>query len=203
MTQPYYTLDSYAAELSRALSTVDLKELDWVTRKIYGAKGNIYVCGNGGSAAIAEHLTCDCMKGVATETHQGHRLSVTSLASNFPLISAIANDIGYDQIFSKQIEWQATEGDFIMSDDVLIAISSSGNSPNIINAINKAEEKGMETIAIVGFDGGEAKRAASSVIHIDSDNYGIIEDASQAIMHFMAQQMRRWVSDKDPKDIKY
>jgi phosphoheptose isomerase len=199
MTQPYYTLDSYAAELSRALSTVDLKELDLATRKIYATKGNIYVCGNGGSAAIAEHLTCDCMKGVAMETDLGQWLNITSLASNFPLISAIANDIGYDEIFSKQIEWQVKDG----IADVLIAISSSGNSPNILNAITKAEEKGMETIAIVGFDGGLAKQFANIVIHIDSDNYGIIEDASQAIMHFMAQLMRRWASNKDPRDIKY
>ena len=200
MTTPYYTLDSYAAELSRALSTVDLKELDLATRKIYATRGNIYVCGNGGSAAIAEHLTCDCMKGVAMETDLGRWLNITSLASNFPLISAIANDIGYDEVFSKQIEWQVGDHG---NDDVLIAISSSGNSPNILNAINKAEEKGMETIAIVGFDGGDAKQLASIAIHIDSDNYGIIEDASQAIMHFMAQQMRRWASKKDPKDIKY
>jgi D-sedoheptulose 7-phosphate isomerase len=199
MTTPYYTLDSYAAELSRALSTVDLKELDLATRKIYATKGNIYVCGNGGSAAIAEHLTCDCMKGVAMETDLGQWLNITSLASNFPLISAIANDIGYDEIFSKQIEWQVKDG----IADVLIAISSSGNSPNILNAITKAEEKGMETIAIVGFDGGLAKQFANIVIHIDSDNYGIIEDASQAIMHFMAQLMRRWASNKDPMDIKY
>lgn len=199
MTTPYYTLDSYAAELSRALSTVDLKELDLATRKIYATKGNIYVCGNGGSAAIAEHLTCDCMKGVAMETDLGQWLNITSLASNFPLISAIANDIGYNEIFSKQIEWQVKDG----AADVLIAISSSGNSPNILNAISKAEEKGMETIAIVGFDGGDAKQLANIVIHIDSDNYGIIEDASQAIMHFMAQLMRRWASNKDPRDIKY
>jgi D-sedoheptulose 7-phosphate isomerase len=199
MTTPYYTLDSYAAELSRALSTVDLKELDLATRKIYATKGNIYVCGNGGSAAIAEHLTCDCMKGVAMESDLGQWLNITSLASNFPLISAIANDIGYNEIFSKQIEWQVKDG----AADVLIAISSSGNSPNILNAISKAEEKGMETIAIVGFDGGDAKQLANIVIHIDSDNYGIIEDASQAIMHFMAQLMRRWASNKDPRDIKY
>ena len=203
MTQPYYTLDSYAAELSRALSTVDINALDLATRVIYATKGNIYVCGNGGSAAIAEHLTCDCMKGVAMETELGQKLNITSLASNFPLISAIANDIGYDEIFSKQIEWQVKDG----VADVLIAISSSGNSPNILNAIAKAEEKGMWTIAIVGFDGGKAKQHANTdtsiIIHIDSDNYGIIEDASQAIMHFMAQMMRRWASNKDPMDIKY
>lgn len=203
MTQPYYTLDSYAAELSRALSTVDINALDLATRVIYATKGNIYVCGNGGSAAIAEHLTCDCMKGVAMETELGQKLNITSLASNFPLISAIANDIGYDEIFSKQIEWQVKTG----FADVLIAISSSGNSPNILNAIAKAEEKGMWTIAIVGFDGGKAKQHANTdtsiIIHIDSDNYGIIEDASQAIMHFMAQMMRRWASNKDPMDIKY
>ena len=100
------------------------------------------------------------------------------------MISAIANDVGYDYIFSYQIEMKGNQ------DDVLIAISASGNSPNIIKALATAKEKGLITIAFVGFDGGKAKEIADIVIHVEEDNYGIIEDAHQSVMHILAQNLR-------------
>jgi D-sedoheptulose 7-phosphate isomerase len=204
MTKPLYNLTEYTNELWKSLHSVSQYNVDSVVNILLQSR-TIYVCGNGGSAAIAEHLACDCVKGVATDSKDDFALNVISLSSNLPMISAIANDIGYDEVFSKQLKWLSWNlKDFgTYSKDTLIVISSSGNSPNIINAIKKATELGMNTVAIVGFNGGEAKKLANWCIHIPSDNYGIVEDASQAIMHFMAQKMRRFVSEKRPEDIKY
>lgn len=204
MTRPYWNLIEYSNELQKALQAVNQYSVDVIVNLLLKSR-TIYVCGNGGSAAIAEHLACDCVKGVATDAKNDFALNVVSLSSNLPMISAIANDIGYDEVFSKQLQWLSWNlKDFgSYESDILIVISSSGNSPNIIKAINKAKERGMVTVAIVGFDGGKAKELADYTIHIPSDNYGIVEDASQAIMHFMAQKMRRQVSEKHSEDIKY
>jgi phosphoheptose isomerase len=100
------------------------------------------------------------------------------------LITAIANDFKYEDVFSKQIEM------FAKPQDVLVAVSSSGNSPNIINAINTAKQLGMNTIALVGFDGGEVSKLSDIVLHIKSNNYGVVEDCHQSLMHILAQHLR-------------
>lgn len=178
-------LTEYASELERALCGVDESQVQLAIDEIvkaYECAYNIYTCGNGGSAAISNHLVCDCVKGVACDT--GFYPRIQSLNCNDSILTAIANDIGYDEVFSKQLTWSA------QPEEVLIAISSSGNSPNVINAILEAGSLGMKTIAIVGFDGGRAKHVADICIHIPSNNYGIVEDASQAIMHYIAQSIR-------------
>jgi len=198
VTKPYLDLYTYADDLAVAIHNIDEFDLDRIVDIIIqamGASKTIFTCGNGGSAAISEHLSCDCMKGVATDTELYPK--IISLASNVSVMTAIANDIGYDEVFSKQIEWQGRRN------DVLIAISSSGNSPNICKALQTAKAKCMKTIAIVGFDGGAALDYSDVYLHIESNNYGIVEDASQALMHFIAQTIRRTQSDKNPEEIKY
>jgi phosphoheptose isomerase len=101
------------------------------------------------------------------------------------LFSAIANDIGYEHVFSYQLESIARPG------DVLIAVSSSGRSPNIVRAVDWANANGMRTIALTGFEGGDTRARANVPIHVDSRNYGIIEDAHQALMHLLAQYVRQ------------
>jgi D-sedoheptulose 7-phosphate isomerase/D-glycero-D-manno-heptose 1,7-bisphosphate phosphatase len=148
------------------------------------ARGScIFSCGNGGSAAIANHLQCDHLKGVSTDTDLAPR--VVSLASNVELITAVANDIAYDDVFAYQLRAQARAG------DVLVAISSSGRSPNIIRALTTARDCRVATIALTGFGGGDAGRVADVHIHVDATNYGIIEDLHQAIMHALAQYIRQ------------
>lgn len=200
MTKPLNTFNEYSTAVWDAMNNINQSNIDSAIGALVSAyyyKNNIFVCGNGGSAAIADHLTCDVMKGVATDSIDGKTLHVNSLCCNSPLTTAIANDIGYDQVFSKQLEWQAEPF------DVLIAISSSGNSPNIINAIKTAKKKYVTVISITGFDGGEAATLANHSIHINSDNYGVVEDVSQSIMHYIAQTLRRMRSNKNPEDIKY
>ena len=198
MTKPLTSFNEYTDAVFDAMESVDEHSLALVYLTLNEARVNgrtIFVCGNGGSAAIANHLVCDCMKGVAVDT--GNHMHVTSLSCNVPLMTAIANDIGYEDVFAKQLEWQAVPG------DVLIAISSSGNSPNIYNALLSAKDVGVKTIAISGFTGGQACAIADHSVHIKSDNYGVIEDVSQSVMHYIAQCLRRNLSNKNPEEIIY
>ena len=142
----------------------------------------IFSCGNGGSAAISNHLVCDCVKSVRTSTNVQPK--AFSLSGSSELITAIANDSSFDEVFSYQLESLAEEG------DVLIAISSSGASPNIINAIKKAKEKGLATIAMTGFDGEPAAKLADISLHVPANNYGVVEDIHQSLMHILAQFLR-------------
>jgi|SRR5579864_5688719 len=184
-----YSLDDfvgeYAAHVSEGLRGLDRAALGRavaILRTATQAGRRIYACGNGGSAAISDHLACDHLKGVATNTTLRPR--VHSLAANGPLCTAISNDFSYAEVFSYQVRALGESG------DVLIAISSSGNSENIVAALAAARERGMRTIAMVGFDGGRAAGSAEVVLHIKQHNYGIVEDCHQSIMHILAQFIR-------------
>jgi len=175
----------YADDLALGLASVDSVALDKAVTSIVLAHlrgSTIIVCGNGGSAAISEHFLCDHTKGVCQDTSFFPK--VRSLSSNMALVTAIANDMSYEEIFSYQVDMFGSTG------DVLVCVSSSGNSPNIINAIRRAKEFGITTIALVGFDGGIASREADIVLHVPVSNYGVVEDAHQAIMHIIAQLIR-------------
>ena len=143
----------------------------------------VFSCGNGGSAAVANHLQCDHLKGVRNGTDLQSR--VISLSSNVELLTAIANDVGYHDSFAYQLRAQSQPG------DVLIVISSSGCSPNILRALQWACDNGLRTIALTGFDGGDARSIAEIAVHVESANYGIVEDLHQSIMHAMAQYIRQ------------
>lgn len=176
---------NYRKMIDAALETVDEHNLSLMRGEIvrlaeYGYP--LLVCGNGGSAAIAEHLSCDHTKGVCMDTDL--QPFVISLGSNVSLTTAIANDIGYADIFSRQIEWYGN------SNAGLMVISSSGNSPNIIKALKAAKELEMTTMALVGFAGGAAKDLADICVHVNCNNYGVVEDCHQIIMHSIAQNIR-------------
>ena len=177
--------DAYADEISRAAKTIDPAALDRAGAlliKAYECGSRAFSCGNGGSASIANHMQCDHVKGVRTATDLTPR--VQSLSTNVELITAIANDLGYENIFVYQLQSQAEPG------DVLVAVSSSGRSPNIIQALTWARDHGLRTIAVTGFDGGVSRRVAEVSIHVECTNYGVIEDLHQAVMHALAQYVR-------------
>jgi D-sedoheptulose 7-phosphate isomerase len=161
------------SEIERAVATLK--------RAIAGDK-LIFACGNGGSAAIANHLSCDCSKGIAADT--GLRPRVISLSSTVELITAIANDIDYGEVFTHQLRNAARPG------DVLITISSSGDSENIVRALAWARDNGLTTIAMSGFSGGRSAKTADISLHVAAENYGVVEDAHQALMHILAQYVR-------------
>jgi len=179
-----YRLEDYANRLSASIQSVDKEELksahDIILNAVRGKK-SIFVCGNGGSLSMSEHLMCDMGKGLYYDA--GLKPRIFSLTSG-PIITATANDIGYEEIFSLQLDMMADVG------DVLIVVSASGNSPNIVKAVKKAIDMNMIIIAFTGFNGGKISLLADVVLHTNENNYGIIEDSHQAIMHVIAQQIR-------------
>lgn len=177
--------DEYFSTLASGAARIDRKRLAASAELIEGtvsAGGTIYAFGNGGSGAIANHLLCDFSKGIQTDT--GLRPKVVSLASHTELILAIGNDIDFADIFLYQVRTWARQG------DLLLAISSSGNSENIVRALQWGREAGVRSIALTGFDGGRAADLADIAIHVPVHNYGIVEDVHQAIMHTLAQFIR-------------
>ena len=141
----------------------------------------VYSCGNGGSAAISNHFHVDYLKGINQYSRKNSKF--LSLCSNVETITAIANDFGYEHVFSHQLKI------YLKKNDVLICISSSGNSKNIINALKFAKKNKNKTILLSGFDGGLASKLADINIHVNSKNYGIIEDCHQSIMHLISQKI--------------
>jgi phosphoheptose isomerase len=177
--------DAYADEISRAAKTIEAAALDRAGALLieaYAGGSRAFSCGNGGSASIANHMQCDHVKGVRTGTDLAPR--VHSLSANVELLTAIANDLGYEDVFVYQLQTQAEPG------DVLVAVSSSGRSPNIVQALTWARDHGLRTIAVTGFDGGASRRVAEVSIHVECANYGVIEDLHQAVMHALAQYVR-------------
>lgn len=180
--------NKYTKLINEALLGVDNSIVDKattvITNHIY-LGDPVLVFGNGGSAAIAEHLTCDCMKGIYHDC-TSLRPFISSLVSNHSLTTAIANDFGYDEVFSKQIEYCTSKHALV------IGISSSGNSLNILKAFKVAKEKNYNSIAMVGFNGGKvlSENLANTIVHVNSENYGIVEDCHQIIMHTIAQTIR-------------
>lgn len=179
-------LSEYAERLRTALQSVDAEQLERARAIIESAAaaGNrIYAVGNGGSAAIADHLCCDWVKGTYKEGHPV--LDTVSMTSNVALYSAIANDFQFESVFSTQVEFLGRPG------DVLIAISSSGNSPNIVNAVAAAKARGMRVVSMSGFAGGKLRDlpevSPDAMLYVAADNYGIVEDAHQSLMHVLAQ----------------
>lgn len=170
----------YVEQLTLATSYVDAKELDHAATAIMNA-GRIFVAGNGGSCAIANHLSCDFMKGC----HPHRILDVESLSANTSLLTALANDTGYENTLAAQLDVKLQN-----TSDLLILISSSGNSPNIVKAAELAQQRGCPVIGFTGFDGGKLRQLASIRIHVNSDNYGVIEDTHQACMHAIAQYIK-------------
>jgi D-sedoheptulose 7-phosphate isomerase len=175
-------LADYAEQLKSGLLSVEPDALQRALSVLQETAANgkrVYAVGNGGSAAIADHLCCDLTKG--THSTQHPVVDTRSLVSNVALFSAVANDFGFENVFSAQLRLFGGMG------DVLIAVSSSGNSANIVNAIQMAHELGMVTIGLSGFSGGALKSVAQISLHVDVNNYGIVEDAHQALMHVLAQ----------------
>lgn len=179
--------ETYTTQLKEALDSIHVPILDIIKSEIETAlclAFPIFTFGNGGSAAIAEHVVSDLVKCVGHDTNLNP--FVMNLASNTPLMTCISNDLGYEYVFSRQLDWYQQPG------AIALGISSSGNSANIQQAFFAAKKNGMKTIAFVGFDGGcvLAGRMADHIIHVKSSNYGIVEDAHMIILHAIIQKIR-------------
>lgn len=145
--------------------------------------GSLWIGGNGGSCAVADHAVCDLTK---TAHVPGRRaLRCISMVSNGPILTALANDLGYDEVFEKQLEYG------LEARDAVLLISSSGNSPNVVRACRYAKSRGVPTIAFVGFAGGELGSLADHTVWVPIDDYGVVEDLHQSLIHVLAQYFRQ------------
>jgi D-sedoheptulose 7-phosphate isomerase len=173
--------------LSRALSAstleteAQLEKLIAALLESWAEGSSVYLCGNGGSAANAIHLANDFLYGVGLRKGKG--LKVEALSANPAVVTCLANDLGYDHIFSAQLHVKGAPG------DVLIALSGSGNSPNIIKAIERANAIGMKTFAILGFSGGKCKDLAQTSLHFPVDDMQIAEDLQTVVGHICMQRL--------------
>ena len=155
------------------LDTVDtIVDVLWQT---YSNNGTLFMMGNGGSAALASHVACDLGKGTALPGMR--RFRTVALTDNIPLITAWANDARYDDIFSEQLT------NLVDAGDVVLAISGSGNSRNVLNALRVAKEAGAVTVGLGGFAGGKMKDLCDYCLVVPSDNMQIIEDLHVSITH--------------------
>lgn len=162
------------------LSNLDLDVISTIMREIEESqqRGNtIYICGNGGSAATASHFCCDFNKGVSGNF--GTNTNFICLSDNIPTFTAIANDISYDEIFSYQLKSRLKPG------DLLFVISGSGNSNNIVRAMEVAKEKGNRIIGLCGYSGGKVKKMSDVCFHVNVDNMQIVEDIHMMLDHCM------------------
>jgi D-sedoheptulose 7-phosphate isomerase len=156
----------------------------------YEQGGHVFIIGNGGSAATASHMACDLAKtALGRPIHPGaKRFKVISLTDNVPLLTAWGNDAGYELIFAEQLRNVANPG------DLLIAITGSGNSLNIVEAVKAAKELGLRSIGLLGFDGGQVKDLVDQAVVIDSDNCGHIEDVHMVVNHLITVHFQRALS---------
>ncbi len=177
-------IKQYTSRLITLLEDFDWKEVEELgdaIQNIWKSEKHLFVCGNGGSAANADHAVNDFIYGV---NPKGEGVKAFSLAANFSVNSCLANDTGYENIFSHQLN---TLGE---RDDLLLVFSGSGNSKNILKVIRKAKSKGMMTSGILGFDGGEAKKHLDIAIHFPINDMQIAEDLQMIVIHMIVQNLR-------------
>ena len=180
--KPFF--NNYVKKLFEALNTISIRNLDKASdqiRRTIKKNGTIYVCGNGGSAAIANHYVVDFLKFFREKTN--FKPKIISFSNSIETISAISNDINYKFIFKYQAET------YCKKNDLLIIISSSGNSKNIIEIVKYARSKKIKTIGFSGFKGGYLKRNSNISVHVNSQNYGMSEDSHHILMHLTLQYL--------------
>jgi D-sedoheptulose 7-phosphate isomerase len=148
----------------------------------------VFLAGNGGSAANASHFGQDLAKGTLASMDATRRFRVVPLTDNIGFITALANDEGYDSIFEQQLRNLGRRG------DVLVAISGSGNSPNVLRAVEYARSIGIRTIGITGFDGGKLRKLADESVHIPVDDMGMTEALHSVVFHLVMSRLRDRVS---------
>ncbi len=179
-------LDRLRAELARVDAAAVERWADLVF-DVWSLERTLYLIGNGGSAAAASHLSVDLGKGTVAadslrdESHR--RLRVVSLTDNVPWITAVGNDLDYEQIFVQQLMSAAVPG------DALMAFSGSGDSPNVLAAVDWANRHGLRTFGLTGFDGGRLKELQHDGVHVELDDMGMVESVHVSLFHWVVDDI--------------
>ncbi len=174
----------YLSDINLAAEKISLEDIQQIANILLDAyinENTVFIMGNGGSASTASHMACDLGKGTLKNVYnrKEKRLRIVSITDNVATMTAFANDLSFTDIFSQQLH------NLIKSKDILIAISGSGNSPNIIRALKYAKSQGAIIIGFLGNKGGKAKEFTDLNIIIQSNNYGIIEDLHLTLNHLL------------------
>jgi D-sedoheptulose 7-phosphate isomerase len=174
-------VQEYKSDLLNTIDLIDVAKVDRIIEMFKTARAegrHIFTCGNGGSASTASHFVCDIVKGASY--NRDSKFKVMSLCDNMATLLAYANDVNYDCVFVEQLKNFASKG------DVVLGISGSGNSPNVVNAIEYANSIGCETIALTGRDGGKLGPIAKLNLNVPVPHMGRIEDAHMIVSHMVA-----------------
>lgn len=191
---PGKLFSDYSNRLNAVLSRFDwtpVERLAYDLRDCWQTGRQVFFCGNGGSGGNANHLANDFI--YALSKTRGSGLRVQSLSANPSTLTCLANDEGYDHVFSMQLAVLARQG------DVLVAFSGSGNSPNILEALQEAKKIGMTSYAVLGYSGGKAKALADVPIHFAVDDMQIAEDAQMMVGHMLMQWLYAQRGEISPK----
>lgn len=181
-----HLIDSYFQEVIKSIVLLDKQSLEEMIRLImeaYRDDKSIYILGNGGAASTASHIACDLGKGTLARVYDRteKRLHVISLTDNVAIMTAYANDLSYDDIFTQQLQ------NLVEAGDVVIAISGSGNTKNVLNAVSYAKKIGAKTIGLTGFEtGGKLAGVTDISIIVKTNHYGPIEDVHMMIGHLVS-----------------
>jgi D-sedoheptulose 7-phosphate isomerase len=178
-------IKSYYSKIESCFNSHSMNNIEHLAKRMKIAWENgstIYFCGNGGSAGNATHLANDFLYGAGILNGIG--LRVESLSANASILTCLGNDIGYENIFSEQLRVKGNKG------DVLVILSGSGNSSNILNALELANKMGIDTFAILGFNGGKALKIANTTIHFEINDMQVSEDMQMIVGHLCMQ----WLS---------
>ena len=186
MNTPRSIAQDYVSRLRNVLAELDLDAVAAATAVLLDAYENghtVFICGNGGSASTASHMAADLGKNTVAAGKP--RLRVLSLNDNMAWFSALANDLGYENVFVEQM------GNLLQPQDVLIVLSASGNSPNVVQAAEFAKAHGGRILALVGFQGGRLRELADVAIHVKCDAYGPVEDVHLVLNHIFTEALRQ------------
>ena len=186
------SFNNYIEYLEKAIASVEHTQVESFIELLYGAYKNkkmVFVIGNGGSAANASHLAQDLAKGTRSTLEQETRIKALSLTDNLPFVTALGNDDGYDTIFEQQLRTFASSG------DILVCISGSGNSPNIIKAVEWANKNGLETVGITGFNGGKLKTLNKHSVHVPLNDMCTAESVHSIIFHYVIIKLQERMKD--------
>lgn len=174
----------YASRLQDVLATADWSNVARLSDDMLACwkeRRQVFFCGNGGSAGNAIHLANDFLYGIAKKTGGGIR--VHALSANAAVMTCLGNDVGYDRIFSEQLAVQAQAG------DLLVVLSGSGNSPNIVSVLEQAKGMGVKSYAILGYSGGKCKEISDVAIHFPVNDMQIAEDMQLVVGHMLMQRL--------------
>jgi D-sedoheptulose 7-phosphate isomerase len=176
------TVSAYLADTRAALDALSPDEIQTLVAELQRASAEgrqVFIIGNGGSAATASHFACDLAKTILGRPidRRAKLFRVISLVDNMALITAWANDFSFDDVFAEQLRLLGQPG------DVLVAITGSGNSPNVLAAVDVAKQLGIRTVGLLGFDGGLVKDRLDTCVVVHSDHYGHIEDMHMMLVH--------------------